>query len=261
MKTKKLFFIPILISALLAVFYTGCDDSGVAPSPGTQEGPKPNIQFVPLSTFVYHYSTISQNGQERDTTWQTIDVIQNQTTFDGKLCYPIVSTTIDSINPSNPPPIPPLQTLYVSYDTSTYILYQHGVKRLFDPSQTATWDIVADFSVPLGTSVFLFTINNLLGQNSLSADVYSTVQKDTIIQTYLPPVVSINTYKVAVVADIKLSGTPIGKAYLDYYVGYTPASNPSNPSGRINVKIYPINISGFPGADGLNQKIKTFNIP
>lgn len=260
MKTKKLFFIPILISALLAVFYTGCDDSGVAPSPGTQEGPKPNIQFVPLSTFTYHYSTINQSGQERDTTWRSIDVVQNQTQYQGMWCYPIVSTTVDSLNPSNPPPIPPLQTIYVSYDTTTYKLYQYGVKKLFDPSQAGSWDLVADFSVPLGTSVPLFTITNLLGQPSLTADVSSMVQKDTIINTFNTGF-AISCYKVAVVADIKLSGTPIGKAYLDYFVGYTPSSNPSNPSGRINVKIYPVNISGFPGADGLNQKIKTFNIP
>lgn len=259
MKTKKSAVIPILISAMLAILIIGCDDSGVAPKPSPTEGPKPNIQFVPLSTFTYHYSSINQSGQERDTTWRTVDVVQNQTTYQGKLCYPIVSTTLDTVPPPDPLPIPPLQTIYVSYDTSFHY-YQYGVKRLFDPSQPGSWDLVADFSVPLGTSVPLFTITNLLGQPSLTADVSSAVQKDTVIRAFNTNM-PIDCYKVAVVADIKLSGTHIGNAYLDYFVGYTPPSNPANPSGRISVKIYPVNISGFPAANGLNQKIKTFVIP
>jgi hypothetical protein len=257
MKTKIL-FIPIVISALLVISLVGCDDSGNAP--GKTTGPKPNIQFKAGSVYYYGTDTITQDGISHPTKWRTRDDVLSETSFNGRTCFPITSVTVDTTLPI---PIPiTSQTLYVSYDANSGQFFQWGVKKIFDPSQTATWDMVADFSQTLGTSVALFTITNLFGQPLLSANVTSAVMYDTTFTTTGAPGVNVSCYKVAVVADVLASSISIGKVYLDYYVGYTPSSNPNNPSGRIRIKIYPINLAGgYPAGDGLDQKLNRFTIP
>jgi hypothetical protein len=254
MKTK-IVFIPVIIAAMFVISLTGCDDSGNTPQ--TQTGPKPNIQFKAGSVFYYGTDSISQNGNLHPTNWRTRDDVLAETNYSGRTCFPISSVTMDTV--LNLPITS--QTLYVSYDASSGQFFQWGVKKIFDPTQTATWDMVADFSKPLGTSVALFTITNLFNQPLLSANVTSTVMYDTTFTTTGAPGVNVSCYKVGVIADVLASSISIGKVYLDYYIGYTPSSSPSNPSGRIRVKIYPINLTGYPAGDGFDQKLNRFTIP
>ena len=256
MKNKNLLIIPVIISAMLAVSLTGCDDSGNSPTE-TTSGSNPNIEFKTGSVFYYGTDSLSQNGAVHQTKWRTKDSVMAQTTYQGKDCYPINSVTVDTSTYPGPPIPIQSSTLYVSYDNQSGIFYQWGIKKLFDPNQTETWDKVADFSQALGTSVSLFTITNLFNQPILSADVSSTVKYDTTFTT-TGSQVGVNCYKVAVVADVKASTLSIGKVYLDYYIGYTPSSNTSNPSGRVRVKLYPINLSTFFTADGVDQKLNRF---
>jgi hypothetical protein len=253
MKTKKLLIIPAVISALLAVSLIGCDDSGNAPTEPTAGNP--NIEFKTGAVYYYGTDSISTNGTQHPTTWSTRDEVMAATSFNGKNCYPINSVTTDTVIHQT------IQssTLYVSYDSQSGIFYQWGIKKIFDPSQTETWDEVADFSQPLGTTVSLFTITNLFNQPLLSADVSSTVKYDTTFTT-TGSAVGVSCYKVAVVADVKLSGISVGNVYLDYYIGYTPSSNTANPSGRIRVKLFPISLPGF-NFDGVDQKLNRFTIP
>jgi hypothetical protein len=252
MKTKIL-FIPVLISAILAVSFTGCDDSGNTPVK-TPTGPKPNIQFKTGSVFYYGTDSISQNGNYHPTNWSTRDEVLTETSYGGRTCFPVSSVTTDTILGI---PITS-QTLYFSYDANSGQFYQWGVKKIFDLSQTATWDLVADFSQPVGTSVSLFTINNLFGQSFLSANVSSIVAYDTLFTTTGVPSVTVTCYKVAIIADVIASSVSIGKVYLDYYIGYTPSALPLNPSGRIRVKLFPINLTGYPAGDGFDQKLNRF---
>jgi hypothetical protein len=255
MKTKKHLIIPAVISAMLAISLIGCDDSGNAPT-STNTGSNPNIDFKTGSVFYYGTDSISQNGAIHPTTWRTRDEVMAATNYQGKDCYPISSVTVDTITTFTIQS----QTLYVSYDNQSGIFYQWGVKKLFDPNQTESWDEVADFSKALGTSVSLFRIDTLFGQSILSANVSSTVQYDTTFTTTGAPGVGVSCYKVAVVADILAAGLSVGKVYLDYYIGYTPSSNTANPSGRIRVKLFPINLPGF-NFDGVDQKLNRFTIP
>ena len=102
----------------------------------------------------------------------------------GKCPYVIlVSKDIHSHPPPPPYPVISRDTTYISYTQSEAKYYQYGVKRFFDSTQTADWQVIADFSVARGTQVQEFTINNLFGQSSLSATVYSTVVVDTVIST------------------------------------------------------------------------------
>jgi hypothetical protein len=256
MKDKKIILALFLAASIMLALFTGCDDAGVETKTPTG-GPMPNIQMKPGSYFYYNNDSIAQNGTVYNTAWRTKDSIRTQENFGGKDCFPIQSITQDTTIPNFPVTIQS-QTLYVSYDSQTGVLYQWGVKKLFDPAQTETWDSVADFSRPLGTPVPLFTINGIGGQTFLSANVSSTVQYDTTIIA-LASGVSVNCYKIAVVADFIVSGLSVGKAYIDYYIGYTPSSS-TNPSGRIKLKFYPVNIMGFtyPGGD---QKLNRFFVP
>lgn len=252
---KKLIPILFLLTAFAAFLLVGCDDSGNAPTGGTTGG-NPNIQLKAGSIFYYNTDTISQSGAVFQTGWLTKDSIQSETSYNGKNGFPIHSVTRDTVLGGA---LIQDQTLYVSYDSQTGQLYQWGVKQLFDPGQTGSWDLLADFS-KMGTDVSLFTITNLFGQSFLSANVSSNVKYDTTITT-TGSAINVHCYKVAVVADIIASGMSIGKAYLDYFVGYTPSSNTSNPSGRIRIKLYPVSISGFPGIAGVDQKLNRFIVP
>ena len=256
---KKLFFLFFLVTALVTTLFIGCDDSGNSTT-GPTTGGNPNIDLKAGSIFYYNTDSISQNGTIHHTAWLTKDSVVGTTTYPpsgGRTCWQINSVTNDTS-------IIPVQitssTLYVSYDSQSGQLYQWGVKQLFDPNQTASWDLLADFSKALGTSVSLFTITNLFGQSFLTADVSSTVQYDTTI-TSNGSHVGVNCYKVAAVADIKASGLSVGKAYMDYFVGYTPSSNTSNPSGMVRIKLYPVSIPTLPGVEGADQFLNRFRIP
>jgi len=251
---KKLFPLLFLVAAFAALLFVGCDDSGNAPTNTTTT--KPNIQFKAGSIFYYGTDSISQNGTYHPTKWRTKDSVQSETSYNGKTCFPINSVTVDT---NTVPPIPiQSQVIYVSYDANSGQFFQWGVKKLFDPTQTETWDLVADFSQALGTTVSLFTITNVFGQQNVSANVTSKVSVDTTIATTGTPSVNVKCYMVNVVADVIAFGVSVGKVYLDYYIGYTPSSNTSNPSCRVRVKLHPINLTGFAGGDGIDQILNRF---
>lgn len=256
MKDKKIILALFLVASIMLALLTGCDDSGVTTKGGSgTNGPMPNIQMKAGSYFYYNNDSIAQNGTVYNTALLTKDSIRSQINFNGKDCFPIQSNTYDT---SVFPVLIQSQLLYVSYDNQTGLLSQWGIKKLFDPAQTETWDSVADFSKPLGTLVPLFTITNLGGQTFLSANVSSKVERDTVIIS-LASGVSVNCYKVAIVADIIAGGSSVGKAYIDYYIGYTPSSS-TNPSGRIKLKFYPVNIMGVTATGG-DQKLSRFFVP
>lgn len=255
---KKLIPILFLLTAFAAFLLVGCDDSGNTPTGGTTGG-NPNIQLKAGSVFYYNTDTITVNGTIHPTSWLTKDSVQSETSYNGKTCFPIHSVTRDtSIGPI--PPVIQDQTLYISYDSQTGQLNQWGVKQLFDPNQTGSWDLLADFS-KMGTDVSLFTITNLFNQTFLSANVSSKVIATDTVFTTVGSGVGVKCYKVAVIADVMAAGQSIGKVYLDYFVGYTPSSNTSNPSGRIRVKLYPINLPPAYSGSGLDQKLNRFSIP
>ncbi len=251
MKDKKIILVLFLVASIMLALLTGCDDAGVETK--TTTGTNPNIQLKPGSYFYYNNDSISQNGTVTGTRLMTKDSIRSMINFNGKDCFPINSETRDSITNF----LVQSQLLYVNYDSQTGLLYQWGIKKLFDPAQTESWDLVADFSKALGTSVSLFTIPNIGGITNLNANVSSTVQKDTTIIA-IASGVSVSCYKIAIVADIVL-GISVGKAYVDYYIGYTPSSS-TNPSGRIKLKFYPVNVMGYTVTGG-DQKLNKFFVP
>jgi len=165
-------------------------------------------------------------------------------------CYSFSSTTVDTtihITIRN-------TTEYYSYSQTDGKFYQFGAKKLFDSTQAATWDLVADFTQPIGTEIALYTINNLFGSALLSANVKSKIAVDTVINTTAGTPVTVNCYRVALRAEVYAETLLLGDAYIDYYIGYTSSTNTDNPSGRVRTRFYPVNFSGtlnlkYPGID------------
>ena len=262
MKTKTLSLLFLLFAFLAAIYFLSCgNDNSVTSSSGNY----PNIQMKAGSLYFYSNDSISQSGLNKQTTWRTKDSVWASTTYPasgGKNCFPIFSLTQDTINPN------PLfwititsQMIYISYDASTGQFYQWSIKRIFDTTQAPSWDLIADFSKSIGTSVPVFTLNSLFGNSLLSANVSSKVAADTVLKTQTN--VSVNCYRVELTANIYVGGSlQVGTARVDYYIGYTPSSNASNPSGRIRFKFYPLNLSSYGVVlDGIDQVMRNFTLP
>lgn len=255
MNNKKIFISFILVSA--AIFLLSCgDDSGILP---VLLGP--DIAIKSNSVYYFTNDTISQSGMSYRTTVITKDSVGASLTFVGKSAFQIYSTSYDT-SFSPPYPVISRDTTYISYTSTEGKYYQYGVKRFFDSTQAADWQVIADFTVPLGTDKQVFTIDRLFGQSTLTAKVFSKVVVDTVINTTGNPSVIVNCYRVALRADVYAGGTIlIGSAYIDYYIGYN--STATNPSGTVRIKFYPVN---FPPpanfrAPGVDQKLQRFLIP
>lgn len=253
MKFKITFFQLVSISILFCCFYLmGCGDDSTSPATKTY----PNIQMKSGAVYTYNNDTISQDGTYHGTTLLTNDVFQpNDTSFNGKSCFPVNSITKDTLSHQQ------IRSAYdyYSYNQTEGKFYQYGARRIIDSSQAKTWDLVADFTQSSGTEISLYTLTNLFGKG-LTANVYSKVASDTVLTT-IGSLVTINCYRVTLRADIQLGGSSVGNVYIDYYIGYNTATNTSNPCGRVRTKIYPVNLSGvlkYPGAD---QMINRFTLP
>jgi hypothetical protein len=257
MKTKTLSLLFLLSAFLAAIYFLSCgNDNTVTGSSGSY----PNIQMKAGSVYYYGTDSISQNGTYHNTNWRTKDSIWASTTFNGKNCFPIFSLTQDTL-PSPPWPTITSQMIYISYDASSGIFYQWAIKRIFDTTQAASWDEITDFSKSIGTSVPVFTLNSLFGNSLLSANVSSKVAVDTVLVTHTNS--SVNCYRVELTAIILVGGQlQVGTARVDYYIGYTPSNNPSNPSGRIRFKFYPLNLSNYGVIlDGVDQVMRNYTLP
>jgi hypothetical protein len=152
-----------------------------------------------------------------------------------------------------------VETFYVKYDASAGKFYQYGAVKLIDSTQTANWDLVADFSIPTGTEWQMASITNVFGIPSTSAIIKSKVAKDTSFACSGAGAAEIKAYRVEMTASVAVSGFPVGNIVLEYYIGYTPTGS-SNPSGVVRLRLRHVNLSliSYPGFD---QKLQTWRIP
>lgn len=257
MNSKTLSLLFLLFAFLAAIYFLSCgNDNSVTGSSGTY----PNIQMKAGSVYYYGTDSISQDGTYHKTNWRTKDSIWAATTYPpsgGKNCFPIFSLTQDTTN-SIPITINS-QMMYISYDASSGQFYQWAIKRIFDPTQDSTWDLIADFSKSIGTSVQIFTLTNLFNNPLLSATVFSKVAADTVITTQSG--LSVKCYRDELTANIFAGPLQVGTARIDYYIGYTPSNNASNPSGRIRFKFYPLTITGYASSiEGFDQVMRNYSV-
>ena len=260
-KTQLIF--AAILMAVLCISYTGCGTDDVTSTP---VGPPPTIRMTPGSTYDFTYDSLTATAVS-----QTIrlgrtshDVVQPQLVFTGKTCYPVISTTKDSLGS-----VISIDTNYYSYDSTAGKFYQFGISKFINPAfGTATWDLVADFSVAMGTTWTVGQINyvvNVGGTNyTFTGPLTSKVAEKTTIQTTGSPSQSIDVYRCELFAHITSSGSVAVTAdiYVDYYIGYVSTS--TNPSGQVEVKLRPFSFNSggsvLVNEPGDDRKLKQFTI-
>jgi len=257
-KNKKQLIFTALITAILCISYYGCGTDDVTNTP---VGPPPSINMKPGSTYDFTYDSL--------TTTRTIrlprmshDVVLPLAVLSGKNCYPIISTTTDSVTHA----IISVDTSYFSYDSTGGKFYQYGIVKLINPNSTsATWDLAADFSVPQGTQWTIGQVDYIVTIGGtpyhFTGPLTAKVAEQTSIQTTGSPSVAINCYRIEMYTHVTGNGVA-ADIYVDYYLGY--ASTSANPSGLVEAKLRPFSIvSGStvifnePGGD---RKLKSFTI-
>lgn len=261
---KKLKYVSLSLFVLIfsAVLTFGCgDDSTVTPNNPSGGGYHPAINFSVGQTFVYSNDSILPSGGHVWTGVRSTDVIQAQTTVDGKLCYPVFSVNFDSTNSQTSN-----TTYFVTYTQSEGIFYQYGLSTLINPTQTPTWDPVGNFDAARGSSYNVSTVNYTttitgIGTVTFTGPLTGKVADSTTITTTGPIPQVVPCYKIELTAAV--SGTVSGQTVtaninVDYYIGY------GSPTGiaQINLKPFSFTVAGIPNVapqPGYDHKLYSYN--
>lgn len=245
---KKLKYVSLSLFVLIftAVLTVGCgDDSTVTPNNPSGGGYHPAMNLTEGQTFVYSNDSLISSGGQMWTGVRTTDILQAQTTVDGKVCFPVFSTNFDSTNSQTSN-----TTFYIAYSQSEGIFYQYGLSTIINPSQPLKWDPVGNFDVARGTSYKVADINYtvtlpVIGTVTFTGPLDGKVADSTTITTTGPLPQVIPCYKIELVASV--SGTTVGgpasaTINVDYYIGY------GSPTGIVEVKLKPFSftVAGIP---------------
>jgi hypothetical protein len=248
MKNLKFFSAFLLIT--FALYFGGCGDDTTT-TPGGGSGSVPTLNMKVGSVYIYNLDSLPvSGGNPIHTRLLSYDTIKAKGTFNGQNdAYMITSSLRDTAFP-----IVPLgtTTYYVRYDGGKF--YQYGVLQLISPTIPATWDLVADFNVTQGTSFNIASgvaIPNIPGA---TANITGKIAVDTTFNA--SGFGNVNCFRSEIVADISISGLPVGKVYVDYYIGDADPS--TNPSGSVRVKLRPVNISGIFTQTGLDKYLQRY---
>ena len=257
---KKLSLIFSLLLIFFSVIYYGCGTDDVTTTP---VGPPPSIRMTPGSTYDFTYDSLTATTAVIRLGRTSHDVVQPSVVFTGKTCFPIYSTTKDSTGATIS-----VDTNYYSYDSTAGKFYQYGISKFINPaSGNPTWDLVADFSVSMGTTWNIGTVNYVVNIGgtpyTFTGPLTAKVAEQTTIQTTGVPSQSINCYRIELYTH--LNSNPPGVTadiYVDYYLGYSSSS--TNPAGLVELKLRPFNFmtSGtvLVSEPGDDRRLRNFTI-
>jgi hypothetical protein len=245
---------------LLAVIITGiafwnCSENPTNPSSQCGSSLRPNINIKVGAVYRYTNDSLSASDSNRTRIITTNSALSKGTFYGQNNAVQVYSVSRDTVN--NQPVYQ--DTIYVKYDSSGGIFYQYGLVRMLDTTQAATWDKVADFCVPMGTQYQIASFDTYFG-TLLHVDLKGKVAAETSIQTTGSPPQSILCYRIEMTAVVTASGLPVTTIYVYYYLGYSPASSPGNPSGMVKLRMEPFSVYGNPRS-GFDQILQRFAIP
>jgi len=255
MINRKLFLFMVLLASVLSQLLTGCSDSGQSPTtPGGGAGSIPIMRIHQGSRYTYTNDSLINNNSIIDTQRTRIGTFDNVfdiVTIENQSCFRILSTSYDTNTT-----LITRDTMFVRYDSTAGKVYQYGVKRLINPLQPPSWDLVADFSVARGTTWSIGDINASInvpgfGNVDFSGPLTGKVADSTNVNTTATPSAAIHCYRIEL--NTNISGTVIGQTvtasiFIDYYLGYYSDQFPNNPSGiiRITFRPFSFNVLGTP---------------
>lgn len=262
MKNIKYTALALFIVVSCAFISVGCgDDSTTTPNPpGSGGGYHPAINFTVGQSFVYSNDSILPAGGHVWTGVRSTDLVQAQTTVEGKLCYPVFSTNFDSSNSQTTN-----ATYFLSYTQSEGIFYQYGLSTLINPSQAPTWDPVGNFDAARGSSYNVSTVNYTttitgIGTVTFTGPLTGKVADSTTITTTGPVPKVVPCYKIELTATVSGAipgGTASAVINVDYYIGY------GSPTGivEINLKPFSFTVAGIPNVapqPGYDHKLYSY---
>jgi hypothetical protein len=261
MKNLKYTLSALIIIVLSSLFTIGCGDDGETTTPNNPGGgTPPNLNMKVNSFYAFTNDSLDTNGTTiRNTRLRTTHSYAAQGTFFGQSnAFQIIAETKDTT--TNPHTLVSKDTIYVRYDGGKF--YQYGMVQFIDPSQSPTWDLVADFTLATGTQWNIATINTVISGFSVQTVIKGKVAENTPFTTNNTGL-SINNYRIEITGESTALGFPIGTTYVDYYIGY--ADPATNPSGMVRLKLRPvwlqINGSTILRSAGVDQKISYYVIP
>lgn len=241
---NKLKFFSIFLLAAAMVYVWGCGDNSTTGTPGTG-GTAPTLNMTVGSIYSFSVDSLPTSGGVTHTSLQSYNTFLAQGRFHDKdNAFKILTETRDTATNSSLG----TDTFYVCYEGGKF--YQWGMLQLISPSITASWDLVADFNVSQGTTFNIATGVPINIIPNTTANITGRIAVDTTFNTAGWGNIGINCYRSEIVADILLSSLPIGKVYVDYYIG--DADPTTNPSGMVRVKLRPVNLTVYQAA-GLDQ--------
>lgn len=259
---KNLKFTAFALFALMftALYAVGCgDDATVTPvGPG---GATPTITMKVNSLYGFTNDSLDTNGTTvTKTRLRTIHTVTAEGTFFGQPnAFQINAETRDTV--ANV--LVDQDNFYVRYADGKF--YQYGLVRLIDSTQPASWDMVADFNLAMGTTVTVGTINTTIGGFAVSTVIKTKVAEATTFTTNNTGQ-TVKCYRVEISGDASALGFAIGTIYVDYYIGYSDPA--TNPAGLVRTKVRPVwlklpapvNTTIF-RSPGVDQKLDYWVIP
>lgn len=246
MKNIKFFSAFLLIASSL--YLGGCGDDTTTPT--TPGGTVPTLNMRVGSVYIFNIDSISTSGVVSHTSLKTLNTYLALGTYFGQAnAYQILSQTKDS----NFAPILASDTFYVRYDGGKF--YQYGMLSLISPTIPGSWDLVADFNVSQGTSFNIASGVPITIIPGATANITGKIAVDTTFNTHGYGNVGINCFRSEIVAEIIIGGFPIGKVYVDYFIGDADPS--TNPSGMVRVRLRPVNLPVYQQA-GVDQFLQIY---
>ena len=263
MKNKKIFFkFLFLVIASLIVLYPGCGEDTINNNGGSGSGGwHPNFNFVVGQNIVYTTDSLTPTNIAIRKRMRTTMTIGNLIVVGGQTCYPFVGSTFDSATNQTTP-----EAYYFRYDQSAGKYYQYGIRKLINPTQPDSWDLVGDFDLARGTSYFIGTINYTITIPTIGTITFNgplngkIADSTTITSTGNPPQI-INCYRIEMTASISGSspaGTVTTNIVLDYYLGNVSTTSTSNAIVEIKLRPFSFTVAGIPNIapqPGFDRKI------
>jgi len=243
---NKLKFFSIFLLTAAMVYVWGCGDDSTTGGNNTG-GTAPTLNMTVGAIYAFNVDSLPTSGGLTHTRLKSYNTYLAQGTYFGQSnAFQILTETRDTVANISLG----TDTFYVRYDGGKF--YQYGMLQLISPTIPASWDLVADFNVTQGTS---FNIANnvaivLGGGINATANINGKIAADTTFNTAGWGNVGINCYRSEIDAEISISGLPIGRVYVDYFIG--DADPTTNPSGMVRVKLRPVNLTVYTSA-GVDQ--------
>jgi hypothetical protein len=257
MNTLFLKSFTVLVISLLIYAFIGCGEES---NPGN---PPPNVNIPDIdirqgSVYTYTYDTIDQNNNTYRINRNSRDSVMISALINNSRVSSIRSVTTGDISS--------IDTIIVIWEPQSGKFYHFGAFRIINPGSQPTQDLIADFSVPLGTSWNVpvnpdsLVIEGFTIKFSVSAKVAEQTSFTTTGSNQ-----QVQCYRTEFKADVRLANPIItlGSIYFDYYIGYK--SSATNPSGIVRLRLRPINLTfgsiTILRQAGIDRVLSTYFIP